>query len=726
MIESNFWALYVIAALLSAFFLQKAYKRESQIARKLGIAMLMNFLMILFYTLNMVVNYRLIQSMGCSIAFIFLDLMLYFYMEYVISYVGWEFRFPQWLRVTIIAYLVVDSIFMLINPFTQLTLSYRSEVFGDGKILVYEPHLIFYVHMFFNVLQICITIGLLFRKCRETPKAYLNRYYGPISSMVLTMIVYVTYLIGIFPAHMDLTPIMYMIVGLMLYFYNFNYLRSATLSITRNMIFEHLQDPIILFDYEGMLVDHSVHLEKMMPEMAFENGRMTLDEFISAQFFTGLSGTENDQEFDWIYEDNGVNRIMECQFSCMKDEEGRLIGKLFVFHDVTTNRQTFFQLENSMLYDSITGFFNKQSFYTQMPQWNDDEYWPVAIVVCNVDGMRAINEAYGTEYGDGVMKQIARYIRRRAGEDAFCAKLDNGDIVVVLERTSDADASDIMDNIRAEILDFYDQMPVSLEYGIAIKDNAASNFEKLLQDARTSMQNKKMLKEKSASSSLVNSLKQTLAESDFQTEEHVERTRRMAARLGKEMGLSDAIIGRLELLAALHDIGKVAIPQDIIKKKGKLTTDERKVIEQHTVKGYRIAKSSPELAEIADGILCHHEKWDGTGYPNALKGEEIPLIARIIACVDSHDVMVNDRPYHKGMPEKEAIAELRRCSGTQFDPSVVEAFTKLLEREELPLDEARRKEEDKQMAADQKAQKTEQEKDEISESEIDIRRLLTE
>ena len=110
--------------------------------------------------------------------------------------------------------------------------------------------------------------------------------------MVLTMIVYVTYLIGIFPAHMDLTPIMYMLVGLMLYFYNFNYLRSATLSITRNMIFEHLQDPIILFDYEGMLVDHSVYLEKMMPDMVFENGRMTLDEFISAQFFTGLSGTE--------------------------------------------------------------------------------------------------------------------------------------------------------------------------------------------------------------------------------------------------------------------------------------------------------------------------------------------------------------------------------------------------------------------------------------------------
>ncbi|MCR4690603.1 MAG: diguanylate cyclase [Lachnospiraceae bacterium] len=719
MIDSTIWGLYVVAALFSAYFLLKAYRRDSKIARKLGIAMLMNFLMILFYSLNLLINYPLIQSMGCSIAFIFLDLMLYYYLEYVVSYVGWEFRFPQWLRVGILAYLAVDSVFMLINPFTEITLTYRGEPFGDGMILTYTPHLIFYVHMTYNILLIIITIGMLLKKCDETPKAYLNRYQGPIVGMIMALIFYVTYLVGLFPAHIDMTPILYVIVGLLLYFYNFNYLRSSTLAITRNMIFEHLTDPIILFDYEGMLVDHSVYLEKMMPDLRFVNGRMTIDEFVSSQLFLGLSGIENDQEFDWTYEEGGKQKIMECQFSCLKDEESRIIGKLFVFHDVTTNRQTFFELEKSMLYDAVTGFYNKQSFYNQMPQWNDDEYWPVSIVICNVDGMRAINEAYGTEYGDGVMKQIARYIRRRAGEDAFCAKLDNGDIAVVFERTSDADATEIMDNVREEILDFYDQMPVSLEYGIATKDNGESSVEKLLQDARTSMQNKKMLKEKSASSSLVNSLKQTLAESDFQTEEHVERTRKMAARLGREMGLSDAIIGRLELLAALHDIGKVAIPQDIIKKKGKLTAEERIVIEQHTVKGYRIAKSSPELAEIADGILCHHEKWDGTGYPNALKGEEIPLIARIIAAVDSHDVMVNDRPYHKGMPEKEAIAELRRCSGTQFDPHVVEIFTRMLEREDL-------EEKDRDPETVKKDLEKTQEMVPISESEITIRRLLAE
>ena len=194
-IESNIWALYVVSALVNSFFLLKAYRRESAIARKLGIAMLMNFLMILFYTLNIVIAFPLVQSLGCSIAFIFLDIMLYFYMEYVVAYVGWAERFPQWIRAVFVAYLVIDSVFMLINPFTGITLSYESVSFGNGSILTYHPHMLFYVHMLYNVLQILLTIALLIIKCRETPKAYLNRYYGPITGMILALFFYVTYII---------------------------------------------------------------------------------------------------------------------------------------------------------------------------------------------------------------------------------------------------------------------------------------------------------------------------------------------------------------------------------------------------------------------------------------------------------------------------------------------------------------------------------------------------
>ena len=690
-------AVYYLSALVLASFIIKTYRKDTAISKKLAIAMLMNFLMILAYTLNISAVMEFTKSLGCSISFVLMDLMLYCYYDYVLAYIGWRNRAAKWLKYIFMTYAVVDAIFMLVNPFMEITLSYRKAPFAEGYVLTYVPLLPFHVHIAYNFIMIIATIVLLLRKCKEAPKVYLNRYYGPIFGMVLSIAIYFVYLAGYIPLSVDPTLLLYVLVGLILYFYTFNYLPGVTIEITRNMILQYMKDPIILFDYEGKLVAYSDQMKELMPDFTFKDD-VTIEQFVKENGFSGLNGTNLNQEIDWIYQENGITRIYQCQLNCMKDDEQKLVGKLFMFHDITSIRQTFFEFEHSMLFDSVTGFYNKQSFMTQIPQWNIPEYWPVSVAVCNVDGMNAINEAYGTAFGDAAMRNIARYIRRRVGDKVFCAKIDNGDIVIVLEGTSNGDAATLLEAIEMDISDFYENMPVSIEFGVATKEDTELSIEKTLQNARASMQKKKMLKDKSASSSLVDSLKQTLCESDFQTEEHVERTREMAARLGREMGISDSDIGRLELLAVLHDIGKVAIPQDIIKKQGKLTPEERAIIEQHTVKGYRIAKSSAELEDIAEGILSHHEKWDGTGYPNRLKGEEIPLIARIISAVDSHDVMVNDRPYHKAMPEADAIAELKRCSGTQFDPQVVEIFVKLLEREELP------KEQEKEEAAPVKLQ----------------------
>ena len=158
----------------------------------------------------------------------------------------------------------------------------------------------------------------------------------------------------------------------------------------------------------------------------------------------------------------------------------------------------------------------------------------------------------------------------------------------------------------------------------------------------------------------------------------MERTKEMAVKLGRALHLSDGELGKLALLAVLHDIGKIAIPQTILLKPGKLTDEEWEVMKSHAEKGFRIASASKELRPIADYILHHHERWDGKGYPGGLEGESIPLLSRIITVVDSHDVMVHDRPYHKAMSEEDAEKELVRCAGTQFDPHIVEVFLEVL------------------------------------------------
>jgi len=127
----------------------------------------------------------------------------------------------------------------------------------------------------------------------------------------------------------------------------------------------------------------------------------------------------------------------------------------------------------------------------------------------------------------------------------------------------------------------------------------------------------------------------------------------------------------------LHDIGKVGIDDSILKKPGRLTDREWAIMKKHTEIGYRIAMSSPELEKIAEYILTHHERWDGKGYPYGLKGEEIPLLSRILAIADSYDAMTEDRVYRKAMSHEEAIEEIKRNAGTQFDPFIAELFLQI-------------------------------------------------
>lgn len=312
---------------------------------------------------------------------------------------------------------------------------------------------------------------------------------------------------------------------------------------------------------------------------------------------------------------------------------------------------------------------------------NEDRYF---IVMGDVNGLKLINDAMGRVEGDKLLCLIGKILKEICAEDDWVFRWGGDEFALLIKNKNLSYVSNLVDKIKERCvyeLEFY--FKISIAWGYAGNYEEKSNSEAVMNLAEKRMYRNKLMEDKSARSSTINSLLKTLHEKHSETEEHTLRIKNLSLKLGKKIGLTTEKLDELALLSSLHDIGKIGIPEHILMKPGKLTDEEWCIMKTHSEIGYRIASSTPELAHIADKILAHHERYDGTGYPNKLKGEEIPLLARIITIADSFDVMTHKRVYKEAFDKGYVIEELKRCSGTQFDPFLVNEFINLLEEEHI-------------------------------------------
>lgn len=198
----------------------------------------------------------------------------------------------------------------------------------------------------------------------------------------------------------------------------------------------------------------------------------------------------------------------------------------------------------------------------------------------------------------------------------------------------------------------------------------------------------KLLRSQSTRSGLVNTMMTLLEARDFITEGHAERLELLVSSLAERMAFSSNQLDAMRLFAKFHDIGKVGISDAILFKPGPLTAEERAEMRRHSEIGYRIALASSDLVYIAEWILRHHEWWDGSGYPIGLSGTAIPIECRILSIADAFDAMTSDRPYRKAMSVEQAVVELRKFAGIQFDPELLASFCELLQQQDLLTDNA--------------------------------------
>jgi diguanylate cyclase (GGDEF)-like protein/PAS domain S-box-containing protein len=350
--------------------------------------------------------------------------------------------------------------------------------------------------------------------------------------------------------------------------------------------------------------------------------------------------------------------------------------KLLIFvKDITERKLYEEKIEYISYHNALTGLCNRRKFEIELENVSSQGIYPVSIIMGDVNGLKLVNNAFGHDSGDNILKKIAKIMVEECGVATCISRYDGDEFAAILPGVTYDEADIIVKEIKKRCLaEKSNELMLNISFGIGTKTSQDEDLQKCCNLANERMSASKLLDAKSARSSIIANLRTAMEEKTGETQKHCERIAELAQQIGEYMGIQSFEIEYLKLLSLLHDIGKTGVPDSIILKEDKLTDDEWRMMKRHCEIGFRIANTMPELVPIADGILSHHEKWDGTGYPHSLKAEEIPLIARIVTVIDSYDAMTNDRPYRKSLGEESAINELIRCSGTQFDPQIVDLF----------------------------------------------------
>ena len=366
-----------------------------------------------------------------------------------------------------------------------------------------------------------------------------------------------------------------------------------------------------------------------------------------------------------------------------KYHNNKIVGAVVSFSDITERRSKEAEISYLSYHDILTGLYNRTYFEKEKIKLDKKRFLPLSYIIGDINGLKMVNDALGYTHGDEQIIQTANILHSCLRKRDVLARIGGDEFAILLPKTDFDGAHRIMQKIQKACDKYNDKDTkepyyINISLGCATKDNERKNINDVIKAAEDNMFRRKLLEGSSLHSKIVSSMVATMIERSQETKEHAQRMAVMTKKIAAHMGLSEDEQNKLELLATLHDIGKISIERSILQKPDKLTQSEWEEMRKHPESGYRIAMATPELKPIADYILTHHERWDGKGYPNGLSKNKIPLLSRIISIVDAYDAMTEDRIYRKALSKEEAIQEIKDNAGTQFDPKIAKLFIRLI------------------------------------------------
>lgn len=361
------------------------------------------------------------------------------------------------------------------------------------------------------------------------------------------------------------------------------------------------------------------------------------------------------------------------------DEHGEAVKLIGSFLDITDDKMKDQQIEYMSYHDNLTGLYNRHFFNEELKRLNTARQYPLTIIMGDANGLKLANDVFGHLEGDLLLNTIADIFRSTFRHEDIIARWGGDEFIILLPKTDQTIAKKKCEIIKTKCHEVTKtKIKPSIALGCATKHTELDDDLEILKEAEVAMYNNKLNENKAVKEHMIQTILDLLYDNSNETEEQAAKLKYYMGKLAEELNLSEETKALAEKLAVFHDIGKINIDQAILKKPAKLEADEWIEVKKHPGIGYRIANSISDLRPLSEYVLHHHERYDGTGYPRNLKGEEIPLLSRMMAVVDSYDAMTSDRPYRKALTKEAAIQELIEYSGTQFDPNIVSSFLTIL------------------------------------------------
>jgi len=333
-------------------------------------------------------------------------------------------------------------------------------------------------------------------------------------------------------------------------------------------------------------------------------------------------------------------------------------------------------------FDELTGMFTRKQFMREYVKSFGTKAHELCIILMDINGLKLINDVSGNESGDCVIREVAQTIAQLAQHYSCSARWGSDEFILLMEGKSKKKIEEFITILHQEIVNKR-SLEYDVTFGYAMTTNSQTQLEDLIHLAEDDLFSNKILEKGNVRRGTIDTVLKTLHEKNPQEELHSHRVSFISGKICEELKFSEHEKKRVKLAALMHDIGKITISEGILNKSSSLTNKEWLEIKKHPENGFRILNTSLDTLEIANAVLSHHERWDGKGYPKGISNDTIPFMSRIIAVADTFDAITSKRSYKKSVPMSDAIEEIKRCSGSQFDPFIVDAFLSYVDKMHL-------------------------------------------